>query len=171
MRETDRLIRRKLRSRSRKLREVDAALAKLAHPWAVLAQGVVIGAVLFPRERRAALRVAAAPAIAVAVAKALKHAIHRARPASHLFREKGLQSFPSSHTAADGALVAALVAATRRPVARAAALLLAMIDLAIVGRGRVEGGAHWPSDVAAGLAIGVAAAEIAGEATRAPRAI
>lgn len=124
----------------------------------------------WPGERRAALAILGAGlAVPVAVA-VLKDAIGRARPATH-----GLLSaaFPSGHAAnavtAFGLLAfVALPALARhwprlarlKPVAVAAWLTLGLV----VGVARVLGGVHWPTDVAAGWALGgaaVAAASLA----------
>ncbi len=89
----------------------------------------------------------------------LKFLIGRARP--ELFSELGAfsltpfagqwsyESFPSGHSTAIGALCGALAMLT--PHLRPVFLLLALI----IGISRVIVGAHYPSDVAAGLLLGV----------------
>jgi undecaprenyl-diphosphatase len=69
-------------------------------------------------------------------------------------------SFPSGHTAAAAAFTAAV--APSWPVAAA----VCAVPAAMVAFERVQSGAHYPSDVAAGAAIGLASAWIV---RRAPR--
>lgn len=129
-------------------------------PAAIVAQAAVVALLAARREPRIAACLMGAPLAALGVSEVLKHAIVRARPPHHLLQRKGLQSFPSSHTAGKGALVWIVAQAfpASRPV-RIAATVLAALDVVMVGLDRVADGAHWPTDTLAGAAIGVAAAE------------
>lgn len=88
----------------------------------------------------------------------LKHLVGRARPRTTLSPweylgpsfDSDLHSFPSGHTATSFALAAVL--ASRFPRQAWLFYLLA----ALVGVGRVAGGSHYPSDVLAGVLLGVA---------------
>jgi membrane-associated phospholipid phosphatase len=108
----------------------------------------------------AVLRVAAGYAAADAIGSVLKPAAGRRRPGAggpwqfHPFAASGeWHSFPSAHTVHVTALAAGVARETRRPWVTAAGLGAA----ALVGAQRVYRGAHWPSDVAAGGIIGIAA--------------
>jgi undecaprenyl-diphosphatase len=70
----------------------------------------------------------------------------------------GLHSFPSGHVintiAAYGLLTYLWIERSRSPVERAVAVLLLLAYAGAVGTARLRLGAHWPSDVVAGLVIG-----------------
>ena len=72
----------------------------------------------------------------------------------------GTSSFPSGHTAASVAFTAAVTPAW--PAAGA----LCAVPAALVAVERVQSGAHYPSDVAAGAALGLAAAWLTRHAPR-----
>lgn len=124
--------------------------------------GVAVCAVLLLvalRQRVPALYVAAASAGAGALNSLLKLAFSRPRPVllAHL-TEVGGYSFPSGHAMAGAAIYGALavVAALRFPRQRPWVVApCAMLVLAI-GTSRVYLGVHYPSDVLAGWALGVA---------------
>lgn len=69
-------------------------------------------------------------------------------------------SFPSGHTAAAAAFTAGVA-----PTWPAAAVLCA-VPAALVAVERVQSGAHYPSDVVAGAAIGLASARLVRHAPR-----
>ncbi|MER5194888.1 phosphatase PAP2 family protein [Streptomyces sp. NPDC002755] len=117
-----------------------------------LAAGVVGAAVDGPR-RGAWLRATALTAGAHAASVGVKRIVRRPRPArvEPLVRTRGRHSFPSSHaTSAAAAAVAygALGAYAAAPLAAAMCL------------SRLVAGVHHPSDVAAGAALGAAAARL-----------
>ncbi len=110
--------------------------------------------------RSTAWRILAALLMVMMVVSPLKVAVGRERPnadaavTSRFSRD--CQSFPSGDTAATGACFAAIALWSSPWMMPAAAGAVA------VGLMRVHDGAHYPSDVLAGLAIGFAAAGAAG---------
>jgi undecaprenyl-diphosphatase len=103
----------------------------------------------------------AGAAAAVSIVKAL---IGRTRPpvSLHLVAESDA-SFPSGHATNSAAVfvtigVIAALYLLRRPIARAAAPIIAVLLSGLVGISRLVLGVHWPSDVAAGWALGLAIA-------------
>ena len=128
-----------------------------------LAAGL-IGAGLFTRDRRlarAGARVVAAHELATVAKNFVKRRVDRTRPRSlgdgeapHIRRgrneEKEETSFPSGHSA--GAAAAARAFVREYPEQRAAAYAGA----GLVALAQVPRCAHYPSDVGAGLAIGIA---------------
>lgn len=121
-----------------------------------------VGALLAARKgpaRRGALRGVAAIAGASTVANLLaKPLFPRRRPAADLVpvhrrlrRHPSSSSFPSGHAASAAAFTTAVAMESPR-----AGLLVAPLALG-VAYSRVHTGVHWPSDVAAGAAIGVTA--------------
>jgi membrane-associated phospholipid phosphatase len=115
-----------------------------------------------PDARRAAVRGMASLAVASATANVLAKGLYpRGRPhtdgvppARRLRRAPVTTSFPSGHSASAAAFATA--AALEVP---ALALPLGVLALA-VAVSRVVTGAHYPSDVAVGMAIGVGAAAV-----------
>ncbi len=90
----------------------------------------------------------------------LKISFHRIRPAlwpALVVETSG--SFPSGHatlaTAFWGGLVAVVFHLTRRPLPRAAALCLAVPMVLAVAATRIYLGAHWATDVLAGMLVGL----------------
>jgi diacylglycerol kinase family enzyme/membrane-associated phospholipid phosphatase len=109
--------------------------------------------------RRAALRGLAAQGLASATANLIgKSLVRRARPAAELTplirqlrRPPTTSSFPSGHTASAAAFATGVALEHPRLALPVAALAVG------VGLSRVVTGVHYPSDVVAGAAIGVAA--------------
>lgn len=143
-----------------------AELADQPPLFAICASTIGAGLLLRrPRLVRAGLRMLATEMVATGLKAAVKHRVARTRP--HKARAHGRQvlhadpdgdkdvgpwnSFPSGHTA--GAVGVARAVAREypqaAPFAAAAALGLALVQ--------VPSGSHYPSDVAAGAALGLAA--------------
>ncbi|MCY0943295.1 phosphatase PAP2 family protein [Streptomyces antarcticus] len=121
------------------------------------AAAVAMAAVGGPRGRRAAATGIAAMALAELLSdQVAKKLVERRRPPKEWIPHDGVEdrpdssSFPSGHTAAALAFAAAVAPAW--PAAGAACAVPALM----VAVGRVHSGAHYPSDVAAGAAIGLA---------------
>jgi undecaprenyl-diphosphatase len=119
------------------------------------------------RGRRAALSGLAALAVAQVISNGVcKQVAGRARPPKEWFPHDEVDdrpdssSFPSGHTAAAVAFTAAVA-----PTWPAAGALCA-VPAGMVALERVQSGAHYPSDVAAGAAIGLAGAWLIRHAPR-----
>lgn len=137
--------------------------ANYSRLWLMVAGGLAVFA--GRRGRRAAVRGLTAIAIAAAAANGpAKLLVRRRRPSSRrwptLIRTPHSTSFPSGHTAA--AFAFATSACAELPV-----LAPVLVPLAgAVAYSRVHTGVHYPSDVAAGAAIGIGSGVLA---TRLPR--
>ncbi|MFF4343057.1 phosphatase PAP2 family protein [Kitasatospora sp. NPDC001540] len=114
-----------------------------------------------PGRRRWAVEALAAMLTAQLLSNGIaKHLVHRRRPPARLLRPEdvharpGSSSFPSGHAAAAAAFAAATL---RHSLPWGAAASAAALTVATA---RVHTGAHYPSDVAAGGALGVAAAAL-----------
>ncbi|MDJ0466286.1 phosphatase PAP2 family protein [Streptomyces sp. H27-C3] len=114
------------------------------------------------RGRRAAAAGIAGMAVAQVLANGVaKQLVERRRPPKEWFPHEEVEerpdssSFPSGHTAAAVAFTAAVTPSW--PWAGAACA----VPTVLVAIERVHDGAHYPSDVAAGAAIGLAAAALA----------
>ncbi|TMA11061.1 MAG: phosphatase PAP2 family protein [Deltaproteobacteria bacterium] len=140
-------------------------LADLCSPYASVAEGIAAAVAMRKQGRRAAAVALAAP-VAIAVGNALKHVVHRPRPASMRFRRKGRQSFPSTHVAAPLALISCLWWAAPPTVVWRSVLTLCGGAVVAVAVERVCAGAHWPSDVAAGALLGGIVGSAIGLASR-----
>ena len=129
-----------------------------------------------PRMIRAGARMLLAHELATLAKKVVKHRVDRLRPRSATTREeqkpkrgrhrtKEQSSFPSGHSA--GALAAALAFSAEYPEHKGAAVVAA----SAIGAAQVPRSAHYPTDVAAGMAIGAAAHGVAGLLWRAGAAL
>ncbi|MFF8945971.1 phosphatase PAP2 family protein [Streptomyces sp. NPDC014864] len=143
------------------IRETDRSLTKRLA--AVVRRGRMGGR----RGRRAAAAGLGAVAVAQLVSNAVcKQLAERPRPPKEWFPHDEVEdrpdssSFPSGHTAAAVAFTAAV--ATAWPPAG----VLCAVPAAMVAVERVQSGAHYPSDVAVGAAIGLASAWLNGRAPR-----
>jgi membrane-associated phospholipid phosphatase len=131
--------------------------------YALSALLVVAGAVSRrPRLAEAGVRMGLAVAAADAAKSVLKRVVKRTRPhvlldearyerSARGSREKPEQSFPSGHMAGAAAAASALRRVYPGSLRYSASLCV------LLGWSRMAKGAHWPSDVAAGAGIGVAA--------------
>lgn len=146
------------------------AVARIVNTWASVAVVVLLAAVVAGWLWRKGLPVvlATAPLVAVVaaegVAAVLKTTVGRARPPVSLrLVSEADASFPSGHATAAtafGVSLAVVVAAHLlvRWWPRLIALAAGFVLPVIVGLSRLELGVHWPTDVAAGLALGTCAA-------------
>ena len=127
---------------------------------------IVAAVVLWLRGARLALAIAPAVALAVAGACAAmgKQLVGRSRPPIGMRLVSDSEaSFPSGHTTDSTALFVALalvlaVVVLRSPRMRALIVTGAVALAGAVGASRLELGAHWPTDVIAGHALGLAVA-------------
>lgn len=133
--------------------------------WAELV--AVVGVVLWfligvvrriEMDRVGAIRAVLASALALAVNQVISHLWERPRPwVSHpgsvhlLVAHSTDASFPSDHAAAAFAISIVLLTVHRR------AGILALLASALLAYARIYVGLHYPGDVAAGAAIGIAA--------------
>lgn len=149
-------------------------LSELAdQPPLIVLSITTIAAGLFAHDRRlarAGTRMLAAHLLATAFKAVVKKSVDRTRPAvaerTGYKRGKGrvdagpLNSFPSGHTA--GAFAVARAIGRDYPQAAAPALALATtVALVLIPRGK-----HYPSDVVAGVAIGLVAEAFVDRVTR-----
>lgn len=121
---------------------------------------LAVGLMCFPKTRRAGMAALAALAIgALCTNVVLKHLVARPRPwldvagLIPLVYEPDPNSFPSGHTCAAFAFAGAM--AGTLPVAWGKAL--ALCGAALMGFSRLYVGVHYPSDVLAGLLVGLLA--------------
>lgn len=126
-----------------------STLGEHAGVWVL---GGVAAAALDPRRRRDWLRATATVGAAYATSTSIKLAIGRARPViedlPHLMATPTGLSFPSSHATSSFAAARAFGA-----LVPGAPLQLAAVAM---GLSRLYLGVHYPSDVAAGAALGTA---------------
>jgi undecaprenyl-diphosphatase len=126
-----------------------------------LVVALVVGFLFLRRRKRAAWLILAATLSGMVVGSVLKNVFHRSRPqiVPHLTEVTSL-SFPSGHSMMSsvvyltlGALLAQTMARRREKIY----IVTAAVSLTVlVGLSRVYLGVHYPSDVAAGWAAGVA---------------
>jgi membrane-associated phospholipid phosphatase len=142
-------------------------VARCASPKAVVPVAWLTALVL--HRRPGAARMAVGTSIAVLVAELVKRTVSRHRP--RLLDSTPWRSFPSGHSAASTSYLIGL--ALVAPAAhRAAALGAAVVGAVAVNALRVLGREHWPTDVLAGDAVGIAgiaaAHMVIGESRRTP---
>lgn len=126
-----------------------------------LVTAAVAGYLLAIRRRRTALLLVLVVAGGAAISFGLKEAFARARPEIVPHGARVLTfSFPSGHSmlsAVTYLTLAALVARVQdRRTARTYVMLLGLALTIAIGFSRVYLGVHWPSDVLAGISIGIA---------------
>lgn len=154
--------------------EVMSAADQWLRPVYVGPASLAAAAVLFPRLRGAALLVPGSFGAAVGMAFLLKWIFGRERPAGDLVLP-GLDTtgaaFPSAHMAGVTAVGIALVQLAMPKLRRVLRTMLAAAVVALIGVtaiSRVYVGAHWATDVAAGLATGIIGVIIALLVLRSP---
>jgi undecaprenyl-diphosphatase len=119
---------------------------------------VITAYLLWRRKVRWALALAAVMAAAAVLVPTLKTIFHFARP-SLLYSGADAFSFPSGHATSAAAFYIVLAWIAARPLSRplkAAPWALAATMIGLTGLSRIYVGAHWFSDVLAGLALGSA---------------
>lgn len=137
-------------------------VARIYSRWGDHAAGWIatglVGAVVDRRRRATWLGVTASATLAHGGAVVLKRVVRRRRPWDErvriLVKAPSDLSFPSAHAASTTGAAVALVPIVGVPVAAALATTMA--------GARVMLGVHYPSDVAAGAAIGLAAGIVTG---------
>jgi membrane-associated phospholipid phosphatase len=129
-----------------------------AGDWRVIAPGLVVLFVVSRRARERWWLWLLVTAIAPVMEWMLKHLVGRARP------EDVSLGFPSGHSTAAATFFGAVMFLAGGLPARACAVVrtLALTVILLVGVARVMLRAHWPSDVLAGIALGLALAAAAG---------
>jgi membrane-associated phospholipid phosphatase len=125
--------------------------------WRGLLPGALLLFVVFPRARAQWWLWVGLMVAAPVTEWALKHLVGRHRP------EALSLSFPSGHSTAAAAFFGALIylAGALPPALCAWVRRLAALMIVLVGVARVMLRAHWPSDVLAGFALGLALAALA----------
>ena len=129
--------------------------------WKVLLATAVVAVALALRREWPSVRALAVVPAGMLLNVALKNTFQRARPDwQDPLAQLASYSFPSGHAVASsvfyGMLCAIVFAHTRSPLWRGVALIVAVAMVAAVCFSRVYLGAHYPSDVIAGSAEGLA---------------
>ena len=129
-----------------------------AGDWRVLLPGTLLLFVVFRRARQTWWLWVTLMVLAPTLEWVVKHLVGRTRPESLAL------SFPSGHSTAAAAFFGAVMylADALPPRLCAWVRALAMVMILLVGMARVILRAHWPSDVLAGIALGLALAAAAG---------
>jgi membrane-associated phospholipid phosphatase len=129
-----------------------------AGDWRVLVPGLLLLFVVFRRAREQWWLWPMVMAIAPVLEWALKQLVGRTRP------EDISLGYPSGHSTAAAAFFGVVMFLAGELPARACAVVraLAIVVILLVGVARVVLRAHWPSDVLAGIALGLALAAAAG---------
>jgi undecaprenyl-diphosphatase len=138
----------------------DRTLPVVTDLGSMYAAGGAAATLWFGGKRKLARDVLGSAALAWGIAQGAKRIFRRPRPydagdVQLLVRRPAGESYPSGHPAVAAAMVG-VVAPEVRPVVRAPLSRLPRF----VGFSRVYIGAHYPSDVAGGVMIGKAAAEL-----------
>lgn len=155
-----------VRHRGLRLEELSRVLAVVGSVGVLLVLAVLAAALLW--QRGLTLAHCAAPLVALLGAgfsvSVLKTAIGRLRPAPPIRLLADTEpSFPSGHSADSTAFFVTLalvlaVVVLRRPLTRALTVAAASLLSGAIAASRLVLGVHWPTDVIAGLALGLAAA-------------
>lgn len=129
-----------------------------AGDWRVLLPGTLMLFVVFRRVRERWWLWAGLMVVAPLLEGALKYLVGRPRP------EDVSLGFPSGHSTAAAAFFGAVIflAGALPPRLRPWVRILSVLMIVLVGMARVILRAHWPSDVLAGIALGLALAAAAG---------
>ena len=144
-------------NRSSLLYRVSRVFTELGSPAAVIAMALFAAAVIWTRRRswmHAAVCVVA-PAAAGITEMSAKLIVARPRPVTASLTGEGGMGFPSGHATGFAALafILALVVPRNRR-SRVGALVGALVLSALMAASRVVVGAHYPTDVIAGMILG-----------------
>jgi undecaprenyl-diphosphatase len=122
-------------------------------------------------QRRAALYLLGARAVAVLVSTGVKDVVRRARPVlDQPVAHAGGFSFPSGHAVGSAALYASLAIVVSHRLPMPVRIAIGVVPPVVVGVTRVLLGVHFPSDVVGGLVLGWAVALLLAAAVLTPRA-
>jgi undecaprenyl-diphosphatase len=149
------------RHRSARWNRVTGDLTDMADTYEVASVAAIVTIVLlFRRWGRQALLLVAGLVIELSVFLTANRIVARPRPTvSHLGGTPSTYSFPSGHTAATillyGGIAVIVMAASTRWWLRTVMWTLAILLTVAVGLSRVYRGEHYPTDVLAGLLLGV----------------
>jgi len=129
----------------------------MAGDWRGLVPGTLLLFVVFPRARERWWLWVSLMLAAPICEWSLKQVFMRPRPEAVSF------SFPSGHSTAAAAFFGAVIylCGSLSPPWRRVVRILAGVMIVLVGLARVILRAHWPSDVVAGFALGLALASVA----------
>jgi membrane-associated phospholipid phosphatase len=149
------------RHRNARWNRITGDLTDLADTFEVAGVAAIVTIVLlFRRSGRQAFLLAAGLAIELSVFLTANKIVARPRPAvSHLGGTPSTYSFPSGHTAATlalyGGIAVIVMVATTGWWPRIVMWTLAVVLTVAVGLSRVYRGEHYPTDVMAGLLLGI----------------
>ncbi len=145
------------------------AVTMLGDAWVYVPLGVVVFAwLLHKRDQPAAVHWLAALGFGAVLSRVLKVALHTPRP-SELYNGAFSFAFPSTHAtmaAVTYGFLAVLLARELPVAARRLVYVSAGLIIVLIGASRVYLGAHWLSDVAGGLTLGLAWIALLGIAYR-----
>ncbi|HEY2733427.1 MAG TPA: phosphatase PAP2 family protein [Polyangiales bacterium] len=122
---------------------------------------LALGAALANKQRLSALHLLIASSGAALFNLGLKALVTRPRPTEvlRLVNVAGY-SYPSGHSMGSAAILSTFAMVSwryvRRPIHRLAITLIALGLIGLIGMSRIYLGVHYPSDVAAGIALGIA---------------
>ena len=132
-------------------------------PGVVVVLGIIIALLVWTQLRSIpwAIGCLVAPGIAGVIEATLKIIVARPRPVTAVLSGEAGNGFPSGHAAGFSALAftIAFAISTRRRRHTAKAIIAAAIASAVMAITRVAVGAHYPTDVVAGLLLGIGVAD------------